>query len=489
MSGNYAGRPLSFCVYHVLLFSAANALFMPDYSCDALIIGSGQAGNPLAKYLAEVGQKVILVEKAQMGGSCLNYGCVPTKTLLASATRAHQVRTADALGIRVASEVQVDMPAVMTRKNKLLNESRSSLTESLAPEHENITLLRGHAAFKSPHQVRVQETQDRASEITAKQVFIDTGTRAAVPEIPGLAGTGFLTTTELLNLEEVPEHLLILGGGYIGLEFGQMFRRFGSRVSIIEHGDQVLAHEDNDVCEAIQGALEAEQIEFVLNAEVRAVARNAAGQYTLTTHTRQGERRLHGSHLLVATGRIPNSDQLGLELAGIKTDEQGYIKVNSRLQTNVPHIYALGDVHGGPQFTHISYDDFRVIRDNLSGSARRSAKQRPLPYCVFTDPPLARVGLNEEQAKEKQIPYRVSITQVKHISRAQQTGQDAGFWKVLVGPDDRLLGAAILGAEAGEIMTILQVAMAGRLRYQQLADMVIAHPIWAEGLNVAFKNL
>ena len=463
---------------------------MADYSCDALIIGSGQAGNPLAKYLAEAGHKVILVEKAQMGGSCLNYGCVPTKTLLASATRAHQVRTASEFGVRVASAVQLDMPAVMARKDKLLAESRRSLTDSLAPEHPNITLLRGHAAFTAPHQVRVQETQDHASEVTAKQVFIDTGTRAAVPNIPGLAGTGFLTTTELLSLEEVPEHLLILGGGYIGLEFGQMFRRFGSRVSIIEHGDQVLTHEDDDVCQAIQSALETEQIEFVLNAEVRHVSRNAAGQYTLTTHTRQGERRLHGSHLLVATGRVPNSDQLGLELAGVKTDAQGYIKVNSRLQTNVPHIYALGDVHGGPQFTHISYDDFRVIRDNLSTPApRRSAKQRPLPYCVFTDPPLARIGLNEAQAKAKQLPYRVSITPVKHISRAQQTGQQAGFWKVLVGPDDRLLGAAILGAEAGEIMTILQVAMAGRLRYQQLTDMVIAHPVWAEGLNVAFKNL
>ena len=463
---------------------------MSDYSCDALIIGSGQAGNPLAKALAEAGQKVILVEAAQMGGSCLNYGCVPTKTLLASATRAHQVRTASTLGVHTRGEVTIDMPAVIARKEKLLAKSRSSLTESLAPEHENITVVRGHAAFTAAHQVRVQETKDRSSEITAKQVFVNTGTRAAVPPVPGLAEAGFLTTTELLDLEEVPAHLLILGGGYIGLEFGQMFRRFGSEVTIIEHSGQVLEREDDDVCETLQSALTDESITFVMHAEVHHVSRNAAGQYTLTTHTRQGERRLHGSHLLVATGRQPNTDALGLELAGVKTDDKGYIEVNASLQTNVKHIYALGDVHGGPQFTHLSYDDFRVVRDNLLHEGpRRSAKQRPLPYCVFTDPALGRIGLSETQAKDQGITYRVSITPVKKISRAQQTGDNLGFWKMLVGPDDRIIGAAIVGPEAGEIMTIIQVAMAGRLRYQEFTDMVIAHPIWAEGLNVAFKEL
>ncbi|RZL14610.1 MAG: mercuric reductase [Hymenobacter sp.] len=463
---------------------------MSDYSCDALIIGSGQAGNPLAKALAEAGQKVILVEAAQMGGSCLNFGCVPTKTMLASATRAHQVRTAASLGVHVRGEVEVDMPAVVARKEKLLTKSRRSLTESLAPEHENITLVRGHATFTGPHQVHVQETKERSSEITAKQIFVNTGTHAAVPPVPGLADTKFMTTTELLDLEEVPEHLLILGGGYIGLEFSQMFRRFGSKVTIVEHSGQVLEREDDDVCEALQNALIAEGIEFVMNAEVYHVAQDAAGQFTLATKTPQGERRLHGSHLLVATGRKPNTENLGLELAGVKTDEQGYITVNTRLQTNVEHIYALGDVHGGPQFTHLSYDDFRVVRDNLLHEGpRRSAKQRPLPYCVFTDPALGRIGLSETQAKDQGIDYRVSITPVKNISRAQQTGDDLGFWKMLVGPDDRILGAAILGPEAGEIMTIIQVAMAGRLQYQEFTNMIIAHPVWAEGLNVAFRDL
>jgi pyruvate/2-oxoglutarate dehydrogenase complex dihydrolipoamide dehydrogenase (E3) component len=463
---------------------------MSDYSCDALIIGSGQAGNPLAKALAEAGQKVILVEEAQMGGSCLNYGCVPTKTLLASATRAHQVHTASSLGVHVRGEVEIEMPAVIARKERLLNKSRSSLTESLAPEHENITLVRGRAAFTGPHQVQVQETKAKSSEITAKQVFINTGTRAAVPPVPGLAEAGFMTTTQLLDLEEVPEHLLILGGGYIGLEFGQMFRRFGSEVTIIEHSGQVLEREDDDVCEALQTALTDEGITFVMNAEVHHVSRSEAGRYTLSAHTQQGERHLHGTHLLVATGRHPNTDGMGLELAGVTLDEKGYIEVNTELQTSAKHIYALGDVHGGPQFTHLSYDDFRVVRNNLLHEGpHRSAKRRPLPYCVFTDPALGRIGLSETQAKDQNIPYRVSVTPVKKISRAQQTGDDKGFWKMLVGEDDRIIGAAILGPEAGELMTIVQVAMAGNLHYQDLAEMVIAHPVWAEGLNVAFRDL
>jgi pyruvate/2-oxoglutarate dehydrogenase complex dihydrolipoamide dehydrogenase (E3) component len=350
-------------------------------------------------------------------------------------------------------------------------------------------VLHGHAAFSGPHEVQVQETKERRSTIKARQVFINTGTRPAVPEIPGLAESNYLTTTTLLDIQEVPEHLVILGGGYIGLEFGQLFRRFRSQVTIIETGAHLLEHEDDDVCDCLQKALVADGIELVFGAETRRVSRNAAGQLTITVATPQGERRLHGSHLLVATGRTPNSDTLNLDAAGVKTDEKGFIQVNSKLQTAARHIYALGDVHGGPQFTHISYDDFRVVRDNLLHQGRRSAKQRPLPYCVFTDPQLGRIGLSESQAQKQGIAYRVSKLPVRHIGRAQHTGQETGFWKVLVDADDRILGAAILGPEAGDIMTILQVAMTGRLRYQQLQNMVIAHPIWAEGLNVVWKEL
>ena len=462
---------------------------MSDYSCDALIIGSGQAGNPLAVALAEAGRTVVLVEQAQLGGSCVNYGCVPTKTLLASAERMHQVRTASELGIQVSGDIRVDMPAVIARKDALLAESRRNLEKSFGSSHPTITLLRGHAAFTSPRTVAVQLAAGGSREVTARQVFINTGTRPAIPDVPGLADAGFLITTQLLDIQEVPEHLLILGGGYIGLEFGQLFSRLGSQVTIVEHGHQVLDHEDDDVCACIQDALIGEGIEFVLGAEVHHVGRNAAGQYTLATHVRGRERRLHGTHLLVATGRTPNSDALNLAAAGVRTDDHGYIQVNTRLQTNVKHIYALGDVHGGPQFTHLSYDDFRVVRDNLLHRGHRSAKQRPLPYCVFTEPQLARIGLSESQAREKQVPYRVAKLPVRKIGRAQQTGQQTGFWKVLVGSDDRILGAAILGPEAGDIMTVLQVAIAGRLRYQQLQEMVIAHPVWAEALNTVWREL
>jgi pyruvate/2-oxoglutarate dehydrogenase complex dihydrolipoamide dehydrogenase (E3) component len=462
---------------------------MPDYSCDALIIGSGQAGNPLATALAEAGRTVILVEAAHLGGSCVNYGCVPTKTILASAERMHQVRTAGELGIRLSGTAQVDMPAVIARKDALLATSRQNLAKSFEHEHANITVLHGHAAFSGAHEVQVQETKERRSTIKAKQIFINTGTRPMVPEIPGLAESNYLTTTTLLDIQEVPEHLIIIGGGYIGLEFGQLFRRFGSEVTIIETGSHLLEHEDDDVCDCLQKALVEDGIELIFDAETRRVSRNAEGQLTLTLDTPTGERRLHGTHLLVATGRQPNSDSLNLEAVGVKTDEKGFIQVNSKLQTAARHIYALGDVHGGPQFTHISYDDFRVVRDNLLHKGRRSAKQRPLPYCVFTDPQLGRIGLSESQAKEQGIDYRVSTLPVRNIGRAQQTGQETGFWKVLVGKDDRILGAAILGPEAGDIMTIIQVAMTGRLRYQQLQNMVIAHPVWAEGLNVVWKEL
>jgi pyruvate/2-oxoglutarate dehydrogenase complex dihydrolipoamide dehydrogenase (E3) component len=252
---------------------------------------------------------------------------------------------------------------------------------------------------------------------------------------------------------------------------------------------QLLEHEDVDVCQALQKALADEGIEFVLNAQARQVSRGTDGLLTLLATTPDGERRLRGTHLLVAAGRTPNSDRLGLGYADIKTDERGYIKVNGSLQTNVRGVYALGDVHGGPQFTHISYDDYRIVRDALLHGKRRSARRRPLPYCVFTDPPLARIGLNEMQAQEQKVPYRVATMPVHVIGRARHTSQPAGFWKVLVGTDDRLLGATLVGAEASEVMAVLQVAMAGRLRYQQLQDMIFAHPTWAEGINNVFRDL
>ncbi|MGI4884102.1 MAG: mercuric reductase [Janthinobacterium lividum] len=461
---------------------------------DALIIGSGQAGNPLATALAKAGRRVALIEKAQLGGSCINYGCVPTKTLLAAADRLHLLRTAPEVAapqVPGADELKVNLAAAMARKNALLAKLRAGIDENLTAPEVGVTVLHGHAAFTGPRTVRMvpNDAPHKFQDLTAPLIFINTGTHAAVPDVPGLAEVKYLTTTQLLDIDELPEHLVILGGGYIGLEFSQMFRRFGSRVTIVEHGTQLLEREDDDVCEALQTGLSGDGVEFVLGAEVRRVSQGPDGHLTLTAHTAQGERRIRGTHLLVATGRTPNTGDLGLDMAGIATDEKGYVQVNDHLQTNVRGVYALGDVHGGPQFTHLAYDDYRIVRDALLHGKRRSAKQRPLPYCIFTEPQVARIGLSEDQAQEKKQPYRVATMPVSTTGRAQQTGESEGFWKVLVGPDDRLLGATIVGAAAAEVMAMLEIAMAGRLKYQVLQEMVLAHPTWAESLNNVFRDL
>lgn len=455
---------------------------------DILILGSGQAGNPLAMALAKAGRKVALIEKNLLGGSCINYGCSPVKAMLASAERAHQVATAAEYGIHT-SPPQPDLPAIVSRKDAIIGKKREGIRENLTQEQTGITVIHGQAMFTGPRTVQVALAGGGQHLVTAPRIFINTGTRAAVPPIEGLAESGYLTNVEILDLKELPEHLLILGGGYIGLEFGQMFRRLGSRVTIIDASSHLMEHEDDDVCAAMQEQLEAAGVEFVLGAQVRRVSRNADGEYTLTAGTTTGERRLRGSHLLVAVGREPNTDDLGLEAAGVETDAEGYVLVNERLQTNVRGIYALGDSHPGPQFTHLSYDDYRVIRDNLLHGKRRSAKNRPLPYVVFTQPQLGRVGLNEQQAQEQKVAYRVASMPVRTVGRAQETGHTTGFMKVLVDSRNRILGAAIFSEQGGEIMSMLQLAMAGGLTCDDLQDMVLAHPTWAEALNNLFSKL
>lgn len=456
---------------------------------DALIIGSGQAGNPLAYALADAGRRVALIENHHLGGSCINYGCSPTKTLLTAAHRAHAIRTAAELGLRVPAPM-VDMPAVIGRKDQLVAQHREGIRQNLTREHPGITVLHGHAAFTGPRTLVFSPGRDiEAQQLTAPLIFINTGTVAAWPDIEGIRAVGALTNETLLDLKELPEHLIILGGSYIGVEFGQMYRRFGSRVTIVENGPHLMDHEDADVQQELERLLAAEGIEFVFGARTRRVSRGADGTLTLTADTRRGERRLRGSHLLLATGRRPNTDSLNLAAAGIETDEDGYIRVDEQLRTGARGVYALGDVKGGPQFTHISYDDYRIVRDQLLHGRRRSTARRPLPYVVFTEPQLGRVGLSEKQARAQGVAYRVGQLPVRHIGRARETNEPAGFLKVLVGEDDRLLGAAVLSAQGGEIMSMLQIAMAGRLKYQQLRDMVLAHPTWAEALNNVFARL
>ena len=462
---------------------------MPADSFDALIIGAGQAGTPLAYALAEAGRRVGFIESDHLGGSCINYGCAPTKALLASAQRAHAVRTAGALGIG-APEPVVDFAAVVARMHALRQHSRDNLHRKLTEDHEGITLIRGRARFTAPHTLQVALVGGGEQLLTAPLIFINTGTKAAVPPIEGLADSGYLTSDSLLlNMTEQPEHLLILGGSYIGVEFSQLFRRLGSRVTVIDSKPRLMAREDPDVSHPLEECLTEAGVELVLGAETRRVSRATNGTITLTVSTPDGERRLRGSHLLVAVGREPNTEGLGLEHTGITLDEDGYIEVNEHLQTGTRGVYALGDVKGGPQFTHVSYDDYRIVRDALLHGRSRSTAHRPLPYVVFTEPQLGRIGLSKTQAKEQGIAYRVSRLPARTIGRAVQTGETEGFVEVLVGADDRLLGAAVFCEQGGEIMTMFQLAMAGRLRYQDLENMILAHPVWGEVLNNAFQRL
>ena len=458
-------------------------------SFDALIIGAGQAGTPLAYALAEAGRRVGFIESDHLGGSCINYGCAPTKALLASAQRAHHVRTAGALGIE-APEPVVDFAAVIERMHRLRQQSRDNLHRKLTEDREGITVIRGRARFTAPHTLQVALVGGGEQMVTAPLIFINTGTKAAVPELPGLAESGYLTSDSLLlTLTEQPEHLIIMGGSYIGVEFGQLFRRLGTRVTIVDTKPRLMAREDADVSQPLADCLAESGVALVLGATARRVSRAADGHLTLTVDTPDGERRLRGSHLLVAVGRTPNTTDLGLENTGITLDKKGYIHVNEHLQTGTRGVYALGDVKGGPQFTHIAYDDYRIVRDALLHDAKRTTAHRPLPYVVFTEPQLGRIGLSKDMAKKQGIPYRVSRLPARTIGRAVQTGETEGFVEVLVGDDDRLLGAAVFCEQGGEIMTMFQLAMAGKLRYQELEDMILAHPSWAEVLNNAFQRL
>ena len=462
---------------------------MPADSFDAIIIGAGQAGTPLAYALAEAGRRIAFVESSYLGGSCINYGCAPTKALLASAQRAHHVRTAGELGIE-APEPVVDFAAVIERMHTLRQNSRDNLHRKITVDHDGITLIRGRARFTAPHSLHVALVGGGEQQLTAPLIFINTGTAAAVPDVEGLPDSGYLTSDSLLlGLNEQPEHLLIMGGSYIGVEFSQMFCRLGTRVTIIDKEPRLMSREDPDVSHPLEECLTKAGVELVLNADTHRVARGADGSVTVTVSTKEGERHLRGSHLLVAVGREPNTQDLGLEHTGITLDEDGYIEVNEHLQTGTRGVYALGDVKGGPQFTHIAYDDYRIVRDALLHGSKRTTEHRPLPYVVFTEPQLGRIGLSKSQAKEQGIKYRVSRLPARTIGRAVQTGETDGFVEVLVGEDDQLLGAAVFCEQGGEIMTMFQLAMAGKLRYQALEDMIIAHPVWGEVLNNAFQRL
>ena len=441
---------------------------------DAVVIGSGQAGNPLSQHLADLGWHVALIERGPLGGTCINTGCTPTKTMVASAQVAHYARNAARWGVR-PSAVTVDLPAIIARKNKVVEHSRSGQERNVA-SRKTLRLYRGQAQFTGPHTVEVA-----GESLASPKIFIDVGASPTIPRIPGLDAAGYLTNVSIMELEAVPQHLVILGAGYIGLEFGQMFARFGSRVTVVHSGAQILSHEDPDIAAALQQILECEGLRFVLNAKTTRVARTAEGPHLELT-TPQGPQQIAGSHLLVAAGRTPNTAGLGLDKAGIETSAAGFIRVNPRLETSVPGVWALGDVKGGPAFTHISYNDYQIVWANLIDGKNQTTENRYVPYAVFTDPQLGRVGLTEKEAREKKYRLKIGTYPMAHVSRAIERDETAGMMKLIVNAaDDRILGAAILATEGGELVQLLGVTILAGAPYTLLKGAVYIHPTLAEG--------
>ncbi len=454
-------------------------------SYDAIIIGSGQAGSPLAKAFANVGWKTALVERAHVGGTCINYGCTPTKTMFNSARVAYLARRSADYGVH-HGDVAVDMREVRERKQRVVEEFRESGRKGIE-RTQNLDLIIGNARFSGPGEIEVRLNDGAVRSLTAAKIFINTGGRPVTPQLEGLATVPALDSTSIMELDELPEHLLVLGGGYIGLEFGQMFRRFGSRVTIIQRSDQLLGREDYDVAEAVLEVMKEDGIDVLLNTEAFGVQQNGK-QINLNVRTNDGEQTVSGTHLLLAVGRRPNTEDLNLSAAGIETDQQGNVKVNHQLETNVPGVYALGDVKGGPQFTHISYDDFRIIRTNVIEGGNATTDGRFVPYTVFIDPQLGRIGINELDAKGLNV--RVAKLPMTRSARAIEMSETRGFMKAIVDADtNQILGAAVLGVEGGELMSMFEIAMLGKLPYTVLKDAIFAHPTLAESLNNLFMKL
>lgn len=454
---------------------------------DALIIGAGQAGGPLAGALAKAGQQVALIERKHVGGTCVNEGCTPTKAMAASARVAYLARRAADYGVHTG-QVRVDLAQVRRRKQEIVETFRSGSQRSL--DRENLTLIMGEGRFVGPKRVEVRRQDGELVTLSAERVFINTGARPSLPPIPGLERVSALDSSSVMELPELPEKLLVLGGGYVGLEFAQMFRRFGSEVSVIQRASQLLTREDQDVADEVSAILQEDGVRVHLSSEAVEVHRAEDGCIVLTLKEPAGKRQISGSHLLVAAGRRPNSDMLDLEAAGIRADERGFIEVNDRLETNVPGVYALGDVKGGAAFTHISFDDYRVVKENLLGSGGRSTRERLVPYTVFIDPQLGRVGLSEQQAKAQGYRIKVAKLPMRRVARGIELAETRGFMKAVVDADSgQILGATMLSIEGGELVGALQLAMMGKLPYTAIRDGVFAHPTLTESLNNLFSTL
>lgn len=448
---------------------------------DAIIIGAGQAGTPLAKKLAQAGLQTALIEKRQVGGTCINDGCTPTKSMIACAKMAYKAAQSENLGVNIQS-YSVDLRKIISRKNQIVDRFRKSSVEGLE-KTVGLTLLYGEAVFIDHKTLRV-DMEDSEEVLTAEKIFLDTGLKPHIPELDGLNTVPYYTSTTLLDVEELPPSLLILGGSYIGLELGQMFRRFGSDVTIIERGQQLLPREDEDIASAVKEILEEEGIRILLDTRIKRI--RSGKQIELD----DGKQTITGTHLLLATGRIPQTTALHLEKTGVATDQKGYITVNEHLETSVPGIYALGDTKGGPAFTHISFNDYVLVAQNLLKGTNHSIADRQIPYCVFTDPQLGRVGMTEKEARGKGLEVEIASLPMNKTSRGIETGNTKGIMKAVVDrKSGKILGAAILGEEGGEVMSVMEMAMRGGFTAMQIMDHVFAHPLYSESLNNLFMTL
>jgi len=449
-----------------------------------LVLGSGEGGKYLAWHLARSGRRVAVVERRWIGGSCPNINCLPSKNEIWSAKVADLLHHAAQFGILTGS-VAVDMAKVRQRKREMV--------EGLIAMHLDLyqktgtELIMGEGRFVAPKTLEVRLRDGGTRVLTGERVFLNLGTRATIPPVPGLADAGSLTHIEALELDRLPAHLIVLGGGYVGLELAQAYRRFGSRVTMVEHGPQLAGREDPDVADAIGQLFGDEGIEVLVSAEALRVEGRSGESVRLHVRTPQGERIIEGSDILAATGRTPNTAGIGLDVAGVLLAERGYIQVNDRLETSAPDVWAIGECAGSPQFTHVSLDDFRVIRDNLAGGSR-TTRDRLIPFCLFTDPPLARVGLSEAEARRRGVPVRVAKLPMSSVLRTRTTGETRGFMKALLDAQtDRILGFTMFGPEAGEVMAVVQTAMLAGMPYTALRDAILAHPTMAEGLNALFS--
>jgi pyruvate/2-oxoglutarate dehydrogenase complex dihydrolipoamide dehydrogenase (E3) component len=453
---------------------------MEDF--DAIIIGSGQGGNPLAEALIAAGKKTAMIERQDVGGTCINRGCTPTKTMVASARVAYLARRGADYGVQTGP-VTIDMGKVRERKRAIVSSARQSREKRL--EKVKANLIRGEASFTGPKQLRVALNDGGERLLRAEQIFIDTGTHSAKPPVAGLDTVSYLDNDSIMELDQVPEHLLVLGGGYIGVEFGQMYRRFGSKVTIIQAGPQLLREEDEEVAAEVLKILREDGIDILLNARAQEVKPGIALQVAIEGKMRMVE----GSHLLLATGRVPNTAALKLSAGGVETDERGFIRANERLETSAPGVYVIGDVKGGPAFTHISYDDYRILKANLLDGGNRTTRDRMVPYTVFMDPQLGRVGMTENEAKKSGRKIRVARMPMSSVARALEVDETRGLVKAIVDAEtEEILGVTVLGLEGGEVMSVLQMAMMGHLKWSVLHDAVLAHPTLAESVNNLFLH-